>query len=125
MNKVYIKIKHQVFECLGEQSELSYEQGRCGPRLSRFKAAIVTPQPWSCKTQRMWKKLPKKRRTVRIAMVTETSTTEWVFKDVNITFIGTLGQESIASQCCTPVTLEGTTLSEPKTVVHTHAWWQV
>lgn len=127
MTKVYIKIKHQVFECLAGQTELSYEQGRCELRVSKFTAVIITPQPWSCKTQRMWEKLPKKRRTVRIVMVTESSATEWVFKDVDITFISDLEQESNAPRHCRPLlpVLKGETLSEPETVVHNHAWWQV
>ena len=136
MTKVYMKIKGNVFECLPSQTELEYEKlghgslvDPCGTyTVSSFKAAITTEQPWSCKVQNMWNKLPKKRRTIYLVMVTDNNATEWVFKDVDITFISDILDESFTerdgfARPLIPV-IKGETHSEVKTIVRTHAWWQ-
>ena len=137
MGKVYMKIKGFVFECLPSQTELEYKNlahgslvDPCGTyTISKFRAAITTGQPWDCKTQTMWLKLPKKRRTVYMVMVDDNQATEWVFKDVDITFISAIDSPEFTSKGpigCRPLipVIKGETRTEVKTIVHTNAWWQ-
>ena len=130
MTKIYIKIGRHVFTSLPEQTELSYSQpNACGPRTVSFRAAITDEQPWSCKVQKFWNNMPKKRRTVKIAMVTEDGATEWIFKDVDITYISDILDEQFTERdgFARPLipTLKGETMSDVKTITHTHAWWQI
>ena len=129
-----MKIKGHVFECLPSQTEVGQEQqGACvfdpiGLTTSTFKAAIITAQPWSCKVQRMWGKLPKKKRTVNLVMVEDNVATEWVFKDVDINYISDILDESfterdISARPLIPV-IKGETMCKVETIVHTNAWWQ-
>ena len=133
MIKVYMQIQGQVFECLPSQTEIDYDKeflamDFCGlsPLITTysFKAAIITPQPWSCKTQKMWNKLSKKPRTVHLVMVMDDSAEEYVFEDVLITFSSNIDDGSVVTRPLVPV-LKGETTTEITKTIHTHAWWQV
>jgi len=130
MTKIYIKIGRHVFTALPSQTELSYSQDtQCGPRVVSFRAAITNEQPWSCKLQKFWGNMPKKQRKVNIVMVTDDGATEWVFKDVDITYMSDIqGEEFTAKgpKACRPLIpmVKGESMSEVETITHTHAWWQ-
>jgi hypothetical protein len=132
MVKVYIKIKNTVFECLPEQTQvdLKREYDRGCPIAERysFTAAIITPQPWPCKVQKMWNKLPKKPRSVQIVMVDEDGATELLFENVEITYISniddTMFTEEMTCRSLIPV-LKGMTGTPTATVNHEKPWWEL
>jgi hypothetical protein len=132
MVKVYIKIKNTVFECLPEQTQLDFkrEYDRGCPIAERysFTATIITPQPWPCKVQKMWNKLPKKPRAVQIAMVdNDGGATELLFENVDITYVSNIYdafEEYSSASPLIPI-LKGKTGTPVATVNHEKPWWEL
>ena len=132
MIKVYMQIQGQVFECLPSQTEISTNRewqtiDNCnvpnGTWMSGFVAAITTEQPWSCRMQRVWNKAMKKKRMVKLVMVTDDSAEEFILQNVRINYLDNIDDGSGKTRPLIPV-IKGET-TEMKTIHHTHAWWQV
>jgi len=132
MVKVYMQLQGQVFECLPSQTEISTNRewetiDNCnvpdGPSISSFTAAITTGQPWPCKVQKVWNKAMKKKRTVKLVMVTDDSANEFIFQNVSITFLSNIDDGSERTRPLIPI-IKGEA-TDMKMISHTHAWWQI
>ena len=133
MIKVYMKIKGQVFECLPSQTEITKARRwktidntnvPIAQGLNSFSAAVITPQPWSCKMQKAWSTAMDKKIKVKLVMVMDDSADEYTFKDVDVTSLSNIDDSTMGIYPIIPV-IEGSTSTEIKKHTFKHAWWQV